>query len=213
MKNKYVTFGIEGEFVTNLAREWFYLEKRPYEKVEALLLSCMCGTDISLDTLKGYVEDILTFKKKFEGRTRDNTFGLVEESPNIKLPNYIRTKNIEAYYNRLKSPSEGEFYEYGYINPNGEFIAVKWAQHSEWAEKYLKSKYTIAERIKLRKRGDIFGSDFLVYTEGWVLLHSPRQGVAKAEYDGRLTKAQRETLYDYYIFFNRIKEANELYEE
>ncbi len=149
MKIIEVAFGVEGEFITNLAREWFYLEKRPYKKVEELLLNCMCGTDISLDILKSYVKDILTFKKKFKGKTRDNTFGLVEESHNIELPSYIKTKNIKAYYNRLKGPSAGEFYEYGFIKPNGEFIAVEWAEHCEWANRYMNKKYTTEERRKL----------------------------------------------------------------
>ncbi len=47
-----IVFNIDGNYITNLAREWFYLEKKPYKKVEELLLSCMCGTSIDLRTLK-----------------------------------------------------------------------------------------------------------------------------------------------------------------
>lgn len=62
---------------------------------------------------------------------------------------------------------------------------------------------------------NICGSDFLVYAEGWILLHNPQRGIAEVEQnEGKnMTKAQRETLYDYYIFFNRIEEANDLYKE
>lgn len=36
-------FSIEGEFITNVARSWFWDEDKPYEKSEELLMSCMCG--------------------------------------------------------------------------------------------------------------------------------------------------------------------------
>lgn len=36
-------FSIEGEFITNVARSWFWDENKPYEKSEELLMSCMCG--------------------------------------------------------------------------------------------------------------------------------------------------------------------------
>ncbi len=54
-----------------------------------------------------------------------------------------------------------------------------------------------------------------MYAEGWILLHNPQRGIAEVEQnEGKnMTKAQRETLYDYYIFFNRIEEANDLYKE
>ncbi len=148
-----IVFNIDGNYITNLAREWFYLEKKPYKKVEELLLSCMCGTSIDLRTLKGYVEDILTFKKRFIGKTRNNSFGLVDESPKIELPKYIQTKNIQTYYNRLKNSGIEVFYEYGFIKTNGEFIGVEWGRHCEWAYEYINKKYTRGEIIKLSQRG------------------------------------------------------------
>ena len=37
-------WNVSGEYITDLARTWFYEERRPYEEVERLLLECMCGT-------------------------------------------------------------------------------------------------------------------------------------------------------------------------
>ena len=74
-----LVFNIQGEFITQTARDWFYLERKPFEKVKELLLSCMCGTDISKETLNQYVEDILKFKRKFVGETQNDTFCLVED--------------------------------------------------------------------------------------------------------------------------------------
>ena len=54
-----------------------------------------------------------------------------------------------------------------------------------------------------------------MYAEGWILFNNPQRGIAEVEQNEgqNMTKAQRETLYDYYIFFNRIEEANDLYKE
>ena len=38
-------FDIEGEYLTSLAREWFYVEGKGYDKCIELLNGCMSGTD------------------------------------------------------------------------------------------------------------------------------------------------------------------------
>ena len=52
-------FSISGEFIPNIAREWFYLESRPLEKVMDLLLSCMCGTDMSEEVIYMNILEII----------------------------------------------------------------------------------------------------------------------------------------------------------
>lgn len=78
---KEIRFSVSGEFITNLAMEWFYLESRPFEKVMDLLLSCMCGTDMSEKELRRNAEDVLLGRAEFEGNTQDNSFRLVKYSP------------------------------------------------------------------------------------------------------------------------------------
>lgn len=50
---------------------------------------------------------------------------------------------------------------------------------------------------------------------GWILLHSPSQGIAVPTRNPlkRYTKAQQEFLYDYYMERGKEKEANAVYEE
>ena len=203
-----LVFNVDGELITNTAREWFWVEKRPFEKVEELLLSCMCGTNIKLEILKQYVEDILKFKRKFTGNTKDNSFKLTID--NSILPKYIKTKNLDKYYLRLKNPDIEKFYKYGFINPKGKFFAVEWCEHAKWASEYIKKHYTIQEQMVNYK---YTGADFLVYVKGWILLHNAYQGEAKLEKAKVMTKAQKETLFDYYIYFNRMQDANNLYKE
>lgn len=81
VKTKEIRFSVSGKFITNLAREWFYLESRPLEKVMDLLLSCMGGTDMSEKELRRNAEDVLLGRAEFEGNTRDNSFRLVKYSP------------------------------------------------------------------------------------------------------------------------------------
>ena len=94
VKTKKAFFSISGEFVTDLARDWLYAEKRTYENVMNFLLSCMCGTDIPLNQLKEYANDILLGKRKFIGSTKDDSYCMVDDNTNVieKYPMYFQRK-------------------------------------------------------------------------------------------------------------------------
>ena len=80
-------FGVEGEFITDLAREWFYEEGKSLDTVFSLLLNCMGGTDLSLEARKRYAEDVLLGRAAFTGNTADGTFSLTcwdpKEQPDV----------------------------------------------------------------------------------------------------------------------------------
>lgn len=80
-------FGITGEFITKTAREWFYIEHKPYSTIEELLLSCMCGTDIPEGKLKMMAQDIVSGRSELVGNSWDGTFRYreSEEPPEINL--------------------------------------------------------------------------------------------------------------------------------
>ncbi len=52
VERKAFCFSINGEFITQLAKERFFMEGADYENVMELLLSCMCGTEMSDQELK-----------------------------------------------------------------------------------------------------------------------------------------------------------------
>lgn len=201
-------FNVEGEFITQTARDWFYKERRPFEKVQELLLSCMCGTNIAKETLKEYAEDIIKFKRKFIGNTADDTFCLVDE---------VEANNLSKYYETLKKYGKlpFEICEYGFINPEGKYIPIEWCNHNEWADKYIKDSYNnnTKDWFLFLNKFDCNATDALVKGLNWILIDNPQQGKGIIQMGNRITKAQRETLYDYYIFYNREKEANNLYKE
>lgn len=95
-------FNVSGEFITQIAKERFFIDGTGYEEVMKLLLNCMCGKEMSDKKLKRYAEDVLLGRAEFTGNTADGTFCMriydaEDESP--KAPEYF---NIFAGYTKLK---------------------------------------------------------------------------------------------------------------
>lgn len=80
-EKKAFSFNVEGEFITQLAKEWLFYEGKEFEKVMELLLSCMCGTDMSEKTLKRFAEDVLIGRAALCGNTADDTFCMTIYEP------------------------------------------------------------------------------------------------------------------------------------
>lgn len=200
---------VSGDFITDIARQWFYLERQPFEKVHELLISCMQGSDETQYDLDKHVDDILTFKSKLSGDTRDDTYGLYDETEQEKL----KTKYPEyKYYDYLKQDKKIPFAEceYGFISPVGEFVPVEWCNHSQWATDYVKA-HDLWEDMFEHGQGNC--TDYIVYTKGYILLENPYQGEALIQQPDKITKRQRETLYDYYMYHHREQDAINLFKE
>lgn len=81
VEKRELTFSVQGEFITNIAREWFYLEGKPFDKVMELLMDCMSGTDETEAQIKRHAEDILLGRAALKGNTGDGTYHLVVYDP------------------------------------------------------------------------------------------------------------------------------------
>ena len=130
----------------------------------------------------------------------------------IKCP--INNEKLLKYYNMFYSGEADEFFgeklkkrkerveeskkskteeKYGWLSPTGKFIEGDWGEHSAMAYKIQKDyKYTSEEYDE--------PSDMLVYEKNWALIHNPShydipQVTCNSE---RLTKKQKEFLYNYY---------------
>lgn len=113
---------------------------------------------------------------------------------------------------------------YGFVKPDGTFIPVEWCNHLEYGEQAVKENGWEDEFNKWQL-GDIHSNhtynglcaetDFIVYEKGWILLHSPAQGIAIPTYNETkgMTKAQRDFLFDYYIKRNEETLANKYWKE
>lgn len=106
--HKTLTFGITGEFITQMAREQFFLEGTGYEKAMELLLSCMGGTDMTEAQLKRYAEDVLLGRAEFKGSTADGTFHMTayDAGEEPKISGSFRIFNM--YTRRLQKLKEVE---------------------------------------------------------------------------------------------------------
>lgn len=72
---------IEGQFVCDLARTWFWDEDKPYAQCEELILSCLGGNDLSERELKLIAQEIIEGRKKLVGV---NSFELVDDNENVR---------------------------------------------------------------------------------------------------------------------------------
>ena len=92
-----LSFSITGEFVTKTAREWFWLEHKPWATVEEFLLSCMLGTSHTDDELKMLACNVVFGRAKFIGNTRDESYRLVDDDQDLAI------LNVEQMSRHMKS--------------------------------------------------------------------------------------------------------------
>lgn len=129
---------------------------------------------------------------------------------------------LSGFMERMTDNEEHTTEDYGWLEPNGTFHDVEWAKHQEWAERYIRENMSEEEWLLAgtyidgqfkTNHHNTFG-DFLV-DRGWVLLHSPSQGIAQPTRSPvkRYTKAQQEFLYDYYVERGKEKEAKDVYSD
>jgi len=272
-------FSVQGEFITKLAKEWFFDEFKPYSQVEELLLSCMCGTDETKATLQKYAQDILLGRAELRGNSGDGTFclafldseetlnetniftaysklakkyketreelsemndkycELVEKIENGEYDRYSRYRLNTVEYSPIKGTSRlvqdyidarVKGVEYGWLSPEAKFYEVDFGGHQIWPYNSIleRGRYDEVAAADLSHYKDEFeawckarkrpvvnaAADFLV-DKGWVLVHSPSQGIPVLTSDTirRLTKAQREFMFDYYINADQNDRASELY--
>ena len=81
LETKRISFSIHGEFITQLAREWFYTGEKSHEKVIEFLMDSMTGTDTSEAQIRRYAEDILLGRAALKGSTAAGTYHLETYEP------------------------------------------------------------------------------------------------------------------------------------
>lgn len=101
--------GIDGEFITNLARTWFWEESRPLQIVKDFLYCCF--DDIpDEDTKLKIMTDILEGRKKFVGV---NNFELIDDNEHIRpLTNYLIMQERKTGILQIQQDMEFSFRKY-----------------------------------------------------------------------------------------------------
>lgn len=152
MGEKQLTFAIQGEFITKLAREWLFYEGKDIEKIMDLLLSCMCGTDMGPKELKRRAEDVLLGRAEFAGNTADGTFHIrvynPEEQPDIPEQLNIFKRMSKEVAKRKKAEEELDRYR--------EWYCVAMEHVPEYAKNSVREE--TGQPIESRYGNDMLGS-------------------------------------------------------
>lgn len=99
MEKQYVSFSIDGEGITNIAREWLFVSHRGYAKAEELILECMKGTEHTEEELKIMARRVILGFATFIGNSRDGTLVYDDELLSDVTP---LIDNIINKYEKLK---------------------------------------------------------------------------------------------------------------
>lgn len=103
-----INFQVDGEWITELARTWFWDEHRPIKASRDLLADCMGGID--KDMVDTITRDILEGRKKFVGI---NEFELVDDGKQIRsLMDYVDTKERENKIHEIQLDMKANFGRY-----------------------------------------------------------------------------------------------------
>lgn len=101
---EYLQWQIDGEFICNIARTWFWDENRPYEKSEELLLSALGTDEITLDEKRRIAQDIIEGRKKLVGI---NTCTLEDDNERIRpISNKIAQLNRKLLIKEIEEHME-----------------------------------------------------------------------------------------------------------
>ena len=105
MKEGNLVFDINGEFITEITREWFYTGEKSYETVMKILMDSMTGTDTPEAQIRRYAEDILLGRAALKGSTTAGTYhlGIYEPGEEEQMP---RSMNIWKEIERRKKAEE-----------------------------------------------------------------------------------------------------------
>ena len=103
-------FGMTGERITKLARDWFWDDEIPYAKCEQLLLSCMEDSELASDRKKEIAHEIVEGRKKFTG---SGVFDLEDDNQNVMAVSKKYTeRKIAGELNRIRDDMNANFIKY-----------------------------------------------------------------------------------------------------
>lgn len=134
-------------------------------------------------------------------------------------------KQIDAEIDTLKqqevsqSPKKEtklKYYDYGWLSPDGKFYPSEWGTHQTKATEILDEMDWTSEAWKMQQSEErLTDADYLSKYKNFVLIHSASQGIPYPTIlEGkRLTKKQREFLYDFYMERNYVSLAYKYFNE
>lgn len=120
------------------------------------------------------------------------------------------TQNNKKRFSEAQEKTNTLSEDYGFISPSGYFIDGDWGLHEETAFDILLSKnweYEYRAWQKADSKNNMLARDFLINQKNYCLIHSPAQDGIVVTYNNRLTKHQRNYLFDYFAQRNDYSRA------
>lgn len=97
--------------MTELAREWIWVKKKPWSTVERLLLACLSGTDEPRVELVKLAREIVCGTKKLVGRTDDGTYAMTDDDQDLLAVYQARWSDALTSTEAALSAMEQKFYQ------------------------------------------------------------------------------------------------------
>lgn len=206
------------QLITDMAQEIENLKQENYE------MACRIGF------LAGRFEnwELMDINAEYYNETGGMMFS------DMAIPDWKKKENqymgmdnmVESFLAQRRREEEAQkndelVSDYGWLEPDGTFHPVEWGEHSGWAGEWLNENMPYRDNPDIYWYTDVQGerhyisnNDVLTYSLGWILLHSPFQGLAQITKDPsrNMTNDQKEFLYDYFNERGRKEDANALYE-
>ena len=96
MKEGNLVFDINGEFITEITREWFYTGEKSYETVMKILMDSMTGTDTPEAQIRRYAEDILLGRAALKaGSSKEGGFSYTIRARELLIRQRIRSESTQ----------------------------------------------------------------------------------------------------------------------
>ena len=191
-------------------------EKEKAKKVAKLLSASNVLEYVSMSVANIDNSDIVAFQKYYNVRLQEEGYGTWRWLAVLNIDGKrLNAEDLYAYGIREKDGNskeiaanvksddkiqeENPYEHYGWVSPNGEFILSDFGTHEESAIEIVKKHHWEKER---RESDYDLCRDFLILVKGYALIHNPTGdgGYIVSNNHNKYTKAQREKLYDYFMY-------------
>ena len=114
----------------------------------------------------------------------------------------LENKNkVDYSYTTYKVEKFDDDYISGWLKPDGDVIGCSWGSHEECAADIIRENDLQIEKAMFKTEYDLqYDKDFLIFKKNYVLLDCPsNDGHLHITFFKRLTKEQKNMLYDYFL--------------
>lgn len=218
---------IEGTYPGN---DYGIVEKKPFDSQLSNISEHINKLSAELDKYKKLADDsqaeLAFINENLSESDKIYLDSLYEENYGEQLfPDTILDKMNNTLADFIKYTETVADDDYGWLEPDGTFHPVSFAEHEKFAVDFLNEHYPFMDYAHMYLRSStvngksehehIDGGDVLVYSLGWILLHNPYRTVSnpviiERDLARRITTKQKDFLTEYFTKRNLVNMLNEI---